>query len=43
MANPQTLYTAFAAKLGAALDALEAAGTLPAGLSRANVSVEPPR
>jgi arginyl-tRNA synthetase len=43
MSDTQTLYTAFAAKLDAALDALEAAGTLPAGLSRANVSVEPPR
>ena len=43
MSDTQTLYTAFAARLDAALDALEAAGTLPAGLSRANVSVEPPR
>jgi arginyl-tRNA synthetase len=43
MSDTQTLYTAFVAKLDAALDALEAAGTLPAGLSRANVSVEPPR
>src|SRR6478735_5272973 len=43
MSDTQTLYTAFAAKLDAALEALEAAGSLPAGLSRANVSVEPPR
>ncbi|MGZ3198357.1 MAG: arginine--tRNA ligase [Croceibacterium sp.] len=43
MAQPQTLYTAFTARLDAVLDTLEAAGTLPAGLSRANVSVEPPR
>ena len=43
MAQPQTLYTVFAAKLDAVLDALEADGSLPAGLSRANVSVEPPR
>ncbi|HSQ94641.1 MAG TPA: arginine--tRNA ligase [Croceibacterium sp.] len=43
MAQPQTLYTAFSARLDAVLDSLEAAGTLPAGLSRANVSVEPPR
>jgi len=43
MSDTQTLYTAFAAKLDAVLDALEAAGSLPAGLSRANVSVEPPR
>jgi arginyl-tRNA synthetase len=43
MAQPQTLYTVFAAKLDAVLDALEVDGSLPAGLSRANVSVEPPR
>ncbi len=43
MSDTQTLYTVFAAKLDAALDALAAAGTLPAALSRANVSVEPPR
>ena len=43
MANPQTLYAAFAAKLNAALDDLEAGGVLPAGLARTNVSVEPPR
>jgi len=43
MANPQTLYAAFAAKLNTALDALEAEGALPAGLGRGNVSVEPPR
>ena len=38
-----TLYAAFAAKIDAVLGALEADGVLPAGLSRANVSVEPPR
>ena len=38
-----TLYTRFAAHVGAALDSLVAAGTLPADLSRANVAVEPPR
>jgi len=43
MAQPQTLYTAFAARLDAALDALQAEGALSVGLSRANVSVEPPR
>ena len=43
MSQPQSLYAAFAAKLGAALDALEAAGDLPPGLPRAHVSVEPPR
>jgi arginyl-tRNA synthetase len=39
----QTLHAAFAGHVAAALDALEAAGTLPAGLNRANVAVEPPR
>jgi arginyl-tRNA synthetase len=43
MARPQTVYAAFAAKLDAALDTLQAQGTLPADLSRATVSVEPPR
>jgi arginyl-tRNA synthetase len=38
-----TLYTRFAAHLDNALDALVAAGDLPAGLDRANVTVEPPR
>ena len=38
-----TLYTRFAAHLDAALDALVAAGDLPAGLNRANNTVEPPR
>ncbi|MXO72752.1 arginine--tRNA ligase [Alteraurantiacibacter buctensis] len=38
-----TLYAAFAAKIDAVLAALEADGVLPAGISRANVSVEPPR
>ena len=38
-----TLYTRFAAHLDAALDALVTAGDLPAGLDRANVTVEPPR
>ncbi|MBU3992162.1 MAG: arginine--tRNA ligase [Alphaproteobacteria bacterium] len=39
----QTLHAAFAGHIAAALDALEAAGTLPAGLNRAPVAVEPPR
>ncbi len=43
MSRPQTLYTAFTGHLAAALDALEAAGTLPAGLGRAAITVEPPR
>ena len=38
-----TLYTRFAAHLDAALDRLAAAGTVPADLHRANVTVEPPR
>ncbi len=38
-----TLYTRFAAHIDAALDTLTAAGTLPTGLDRKNVTVEPPR
>ncbi|MGK6323278.1 arginine--tRNA ligase [Sphingomonas sp. DT-51] len=38
-----TLFTRFAAHVDAALDTLTAAGTLPAGLDRRNVTVEPPR
>ena len=38
-----TLYTRFTALLDAALDDLTLAGTLPGGLDRANVTVEPPR
>src|SRR3569623_1492770 len=38
-----TLYTRFAAHLDAALDALVAAGDLPAGLNRSAITVEPPR
>ncbi len=38
-----TLYTRFAAHIDAALDTLTAAGTLPGGLDRKNVTVEPPR
>ena len=38
-----TLYTRFAVHLDAALDALVAAGDLPAGLARASITVEPPR
>lgn len=43
MTDTDTLYTAFTAKVNEALDALEAAGTLPPGTPRGNVSVEPPR
>ena len=43
MTHVQTLYAAYTGHLHIALDALEAAGTLPAGLSRGNVTVEPPR
>ena len=38
-----TVHAAFARHIAAALDALEAAGTLPAGLPRTAVTVEPPR
>lgn len=38
-----TLYTRFAAHVGAALDALAAAGVIPADLERTNVTIEPPR
>jgi arginyl-tRNA synthetase len=38
-----TLFVQFAAHLNGALDALESAGALPAGLDRQNVTVEPPR
>jgi arginyl-tRNA synthetase len=38
-----TLYASFAARIGAILDELAAAGTIPAGLDRRNVAVEPPR
>lgn len=43
MSTTQTLYAAFAGHLSAALDALEAAGTLPGGLKRGAITVEPPR
>ena len=43
MSTITTLHAGFAAHVSAALDALVAAGTLPAGLSRAAVAVEPPR
>jgi arginyl-tRNA synthetase len=38
-----TLYTRFAAQVGAILDGLAQEGALPAGLDRRNVAVEPPR
>lgn len=38
-----TLSTRLAAQIDAALDALEASGDLPAGLSRATITLEPPR
>jgi len=43
MTAPSTLHASFAAKLSAVLDALEMEGKLPAGVSRAGVTVEPPR
>ncbi|MET1755237.1 arginine--tRNA ligase [Novosphingobium sp. RD2P27] len=39
----RTLYAAFTGHLAAALDALETAGTLPAGMKRGAITVEPPR
>jgi arginyl-tRNA synthetase len=38
-----TIFADFSAYIDTALDALEVAGQLPAGLARGNVSVEPPR
>jgi arginyl-tRNA synthetase len=38
-----TVYTQFADRIGSILDRLEAAGDLPPGLERKNVTVEPPR
>ena len=43
MSDKQTLYAAYAAKIHGVLDALVAAGDLPAGTSFANVTLEPPR
>jgi len=43
MSDTKTLHAAFAGHVAAALDALEAAGTLPAGLNRGAITVEPPR
>ncbi len=43
MSDMQTVYSAFTAKIGDVLSALEAEGALPAGTSYANVAVEPPR
>ncbi|RKF21131.1 arginine--tRNA ligase [Altericroceibacterium spongiae] len=43
MSETQTLHAAFAAKIDAVLEALEAEAVLPAGVSRSNVTVEPPR
>ena len=43
MSSDQTLHAAFVGHIATALDALESAGTLPAGLNRAAVAVEPPR
>jgi len=43
MSQVQTIHAAFAAKVDAVLSALESEGVLPADISRANVTVEPPR
>ena len=40
---PRPLFAEFAAVIDAALDALVAAGTLPADLPRHAVTTEPPR
>ena len=42
-AHAATLHSTLAGQIAAALDALEAAGTLPGGLNRGAVTVEPPR
>ena len=39
----KTIHAAMAAHVSAALDALQAAGTLPEGIERGNVTVEPTR
>ncbi|MFT4026994.1 MAG: arginine--tRNA ligase [Novosphingobium sp.] len=43
MSQVKTVHAALAAQIATALDALEAQGTLPAGLNRGAVTVEPPR
>jgi arginyl-tRNA synthetase len=43
MTAVQTIHAAFVGQVSDALDALEQAGTLPGGLSRTAVAVEPPR
>ena len=43
MTDTHTLYAAFAARIDAALAALEMEGALPPGTPRTNVSLEPPR
>lgn len=43
MTDTPTLHASFAAKIGAVLDALEMEGALPAGVSRAGLTIEPPR
>lgn len=43
MSQVQTVHAALAAQIATALDALEKAGTLPGGLNRTAVTVEPPR
>ena len=41
--TPANLFATYTAHIAAALDRLEAAGLLPAGLNRANITCEPPR
>ncbi|NCP18540.1 MAG: arginine--tRNA ligase [Erythrobacter sp.] len=43
MSDTKTIYAAYAERIDAVLSALEMEGTLPAGVVRSNVAVEPPR
>ena len=43
MTIPANLFATYTGHIAAALDRLEAAGSLPAGLNRANITCEPPR
>ncbi|MDR2856718.1 MAG: arginine--tRNA ligase [Novosphingobium sp.] len=43
MADTETVYSRFARRIGVALDALEGAGVLPAGIDRGAITIEPPR
>ena len=43
MTQPANLFATYTGHIAAALDRLEAAGSLPGGLNRANITCEPPR